>query len=1810
MSTTKRLRNVKNIDSSKDNKRYLKRSEKGVSEVLGTILTLGITVVLFTSVFAAVNNLPEAEASPHVDFDAEIDVEDELLSITHLGGGTLPAEATSVFIVVDTTSYNYPLDSEEVFIENDEERWRINEKIMIDISEVEITTREIEILIIDQNTRKVLWNSYVTSPAIPRAIVINDLWVNYRRDWEDFANAGEEATLYAEVIPGIDTEIRVLIDLSGLEGYEDNGAWQTNFHNMTHERGNRYSLELQTSSLQPDGNYRLRVEAHTHAQHLNITREFVENGNRNQTAEWTTSRLSLNIGPPRDLRERPDIRIDSGSIRFSPGSPISGDLLTTHAIVKNHGGSSAEVEVEFINRDPTGAKILFGFITVNVASGGERDISARTEIFSSGEHVMEVNAVNVTSDGGEDLPPESKRYASTTLNVQPTILIVADDHEFGGDSDLMIGALEGADYQFDVHRVTRGDGPPSSVLNRYDVIIWLTGRTMGKQTGDPVEEQPTLTSNDRANIQEFLTDGGNLWLIGEGIYEDSSNWGTFLGDNFGINSLDSDSTAPDSDLYGKSILSNTTYILREDVENRGNHIYPGDATCMLEDGMESGDCIAVNFTGVRNGNSFRTAFNSFRFSSMRRGHTSMAANVIQWLGNVTHRESRDVAVTDQDFSTHVPQYKDVVAVTGSVRNNGPIDETVEVRLFINDRIDRTQRISLRLASGEEKDVRFNWTAEPVGIHELKIVVDPYNEIPERNVRNNDITYKDVDVTINVQFSILLVDHDVSASSPVIESLERLGYEYRLVSKDEELTEDLINRFNAVYWIAGDSEDSIGEEESELLMDYLDNNEGVSLFLQGNTVLTNMTQTGSVDHQLFFQNYLGIGSSIDRTSLPTDLEGVTQDPVSHGMRFEMVEKDLDLDVVQPTHGAEIVLHHQVPLAVRFDGGNFKTLFMGPGLDHVEGPNIEHRSYHDFHCDIDVSSEAANQQLIYTLTKWFGNVDERIELRIADEDITIPENPMLGRSYQIRALIENIGFKESNALIRFKDNDSLIASESIYVPPNGFSDAEVNWRPVFAGHGEHERKIRVLVDPICAVEEIGINQMGFNNLGVRTTPVYYFYDDMESGSEKWSHETVLANIDGEGPIDYLGEDYEKVYTDIISEWDEERSHGIELIDEFSRSDPHSYMLSEPIDTESRVPLDMGLMIDTTGSMNAEAPDGRTWMDHAIEATQNMIELFDERDRVALFELDHHAKDDGTFLYEDFRYMTEENKVYFKERVAEFEADGGTPLWDASGYTISHIIDNPREYGEPDEDYVQSVVLFTDGDDEHYSGGYYERGSNEYAPGSMPGYGLEDHTWGVTEGHEWDDGFHSYANQGGLYNDVLRYGQEGSTSVDWIGLWYRSTAERSTERKALVNSPVLAFTVGLGTTPQSTRPEAPGYMPPDDSRFPFTSEYQLIQIAESTGGSYYYAPEADELIDIFEEIFKQAIREAHPGNLTSLPNPITLRSNSEGFPIHGENYDKWAVTPIFDLSDYSSARLTFNQKYRMVRGMNGAYLQIGYRDENHAGEDGYAWRYVTPSKGSYTGNLNLSDHREDSFGNRIDWAWNGVSGGGSFSWDPVSLELLRYVPEDHRDDVRIRFDYKQYGSGTGFGWFIDDVQVKATRDEGSDIGEEMKDVWQLVTTTDSSGEETTAWWNGVYHDNSPSMKPGIDNSLVTSQIDLTRAKTAHLTAEFKFNINSDSGAPPDGFRVEVSRDNGISWSPINLGARAASGVSGSATTNYWTTSGELNRLLTDISDFTGETILIRFRVITNNAGSYHNYEDESLDFRGIYMNNVTVEGKTVEQ
>jgi hypothetical protein len=318
------------------------------------------------------------------------------------------------------------------------------------------------------------------------------------------------------------------------------------------------------------------------------------------------------------------------------------------------------------------------------------------------------------------------------------------------------------------------------------------------------------------------------------------------------------------------------------------------------------------------------------------------------------------------------------------------------------------------------------------------------------------------------------------------------------------------------------------------------------------------------------------------------------------------------------------------------------------------------------------------------------------------------------------------------------------------------------------------------------------------------------------------------------------------------------------------------------------------------------------------------------------------------------------------------------------------------------------------------------------------------------------------------------------------------------------------------------------------------------------------------------------------------------------------------------------------------------VGYKDPGTGGATDWDWKYVIPSN-AYTGNLRASVNVNDDFGTRIFWCWNGLSGNGQFSWEHVSVNLLDFVPQSFRGEVKIKFNYTQYGGGTGEGWYIDDVRLDVSRIESATIGSSTKDIWDLVNVSatygwGSSHSGTYAWSN--IDPVTGEMKPGIDNSLATTPIDLTNAKEAHLSAYFKFNTNYDGGAPPDGFRVEVTSDGGITWSAINLGVRSAWGISGTGvdaddgnTTdgksysgigdsgegtyvadNYWVNAGSLSRLNLDLSSWSGSQIQIRFRVVTNNLDPSVYAHDNNANFGsdpgfgGFFIDDVQVYGETI--
>jgi hypothetical protein len=332
-----------------------------------------------------------------------------------------------------------------------------------------------------------------------------------------------------------------------------------------------------------------------------------------------------------------------------------------------------------------------------------------------------------------------------------------------------------------------------------------------------------------------------------------------------------------------------------------------------------------------------------------------------------------------------------------------------------------------------------------------------------------------------------------------------------------------------------------------------------------------------------------------------------------------------------------------------------------------------------------------------------------------------------------------------------------------------------------------------------------------------------------------------------------------------------------------------------------------------------------------------------------------------------------------------------------------------------------------------------------------------------------------------------------------------------------------------------------------------------------------------------------------------------------------DRNLTTETFSLENITSATLSFYHKYDLISGLNGVVIQVG----TFNGTKWY-YEYVIPDT-LYPGNYNISESRFDDYGNDMLWCYNGISGNGRYSWDYVQVDLDNW---SGHSNVRVRFLFMWSDWGSNGRYYIDDVEIRVKRDDNEALTPNNLDQWELTSTDAHSG--TYSWWN--HNPVTGNLSASLDNSLYTRPIDLTNARDATLSAYFKFNINASAGNPPDGFRVEISDDNGVTWKTITLGIRAAWGVSGNESDiqdgimdgksytgldpdfDRWVEAGTLTRLNCDISGWTGKVIMIRFRVVTASDDNpyFFNHHSEwygpTAQFGGFYIDDVTVIGASL--
>ncbi|MCJ2533205.1 MAG: type IV pilin N-terminal domain-containing protein, partial [Candidatus Thermoplasmatota archaeon] len=140
------------------------RSDKsGVSEVIGNILILMITVILFSSIVMYVDQIPVPETTTKADFAATITFETSgtttaSLTVTHAGGVSLAAVDTAILLHIDSTTQYYDLSEDADF---DHTTWHMG----IDWTKnftVPSPASEITVTVIDLAKAMSVWVSQVS----------------------------------------------------------------------------------------------------------------------------------------------------------------------------------------------------------------------------------------------------------------------------------------------------------------------------------------------------------------------------------------------------------------------------------------------------------------------------------------------------------------------------------------------------------------------------------------------------------------------------------------------------------------------------------------------------------------------------------------------------------------------------------------------------------------------------------------------------------------------------------------------------------------------------------------------------------------------------------------------------------------------------------------------------------------------------------------------------------------------------------------------------------------------------------------------------------------------------------------------------------------------------------------------------------------------------------------------------------------------------------------------------------------------------------------------------------------------------------------------------------------------------------------------------------------------------------------------------------------------------------------------------------------------------------------------------------------
>jgi flagellin-like protein len=128
-------------------------SKQGVSEVIGVVLLLGITISLFTILNFYVFNFSFNPSAPSVSIIGTIDKANNIINIEHSGGESLEG---NIKIIITIGSHSYQNTSSELLLDmNTDTKWNFGETVRFHSPEP-ITNKYIRAEVMDPVSNSIL----------------------------------------------------------------------------------------------------------------------------------------------------------------------------------------------------------------------------------------------------------------------------------------------------------------------------------------------------------------------------------------------------------------------------------------------------------------------------------------------------------------------------------------------------------------------------------------------------------------------------------------------------------------------------------------------------------------------------------------------------------------------------------------------------------------------------------------------------------------------------------------------------------------------------------------------------------------------------------------------------------------------------------------------------------------------------------------------------------------------------------------------------------------------------------------------------------------------------------------------------------------------------------------------------------------------------------------------------------------------------------------------------------------------------------------------------------------------------------------------------------------------------------------------------------------------------------------------------------------------------------------------------------------------------------------------------------------------